>query len=77
MEPVDAEPLGAQERAACEAFLDDLPSTAADALVTCGAPEPATLEATSAYRLVTSSPLVVTQSWSKVQVSMSLMASTS
>jgi hypothetical protein len=47
VEPVDAEPLGAQEQAACAAFLDDLPSTAADALVTCGAPEPTTLEATS------------------------------
>ena len=39
--------LDAAGRAACEAFIADLPSPADDALVTCGAPEPATLEATS------------------------------
>ncbi|MAY96811.1 DUF3515 family protein [uncultured Nocardioides sp.] len=47
VEPVGAEPLDAAGRAACEAFLADLPSAADGALVTCGAPEPATLEATS------------------------------
>lgn len=47
MEPVEAQPLDAAGRTACEAFLADLPSAAADALVTCGAPEPGTLEATS------------------------------
>ncbi len=47
VEPVPAEPLDAQEQAACEAFLDDLPPAAAGALLTCGAPEPASLEATS------------------------------
>ncbi len=47
MEPVEAEPLDAAGQAACEAFLADLPEAADGAVLTCGAPEPATLEATS------------------------------
>lgn len=46
-DPVEPVELTAQEKAACEAFLDDLPEVAQDAVITCGAPEPATLEPTS------------------------------
>ena len=46
-EPVPAESLSAAEEEACEALLADLPAVAEDATLTCGAPEPATLEPTS------------------------------
>lgn len=45
--PVEAVPLSAEEQSACETFLADLPEAAADATLTCGAPEPATLLDTS------------------------------
>lgn len=46
-QPVDPVPLSAEEQAACEAFLADLPEVVTDAALTCGAPEPATLLDTS------------------------------
>lgn len=46
-DPVEPVELTAQEQAACDALLDDLPEVAQDAVLTCGAPEPATLEPTS------------------------------
>lgn len=46
-EPVAPVSLSAEEQAACEAFLGDVPEAAADATLTCGAPEPATLLDTS------------------------------
>lgn len=45
--PVEPVPLSAEEQAACETFLADLPEAAAEATLTCGAPEPATLLDTS------------------------------
>ena len=46
-EPVEQADLTADEQAACTAFLDDLPEVVAGAVITCGVPEPATLEPTS------------------------------
>jgi hypothetical protein len=46
-DPVAPVSLSAEEQTACEAFLADLPEAAADATLTCGAPEPATLLDTS------------------------------
>ena len=46
-QPVEAVELSTEEQAACEAFLADLPEAAAEATLTCGAPEPATLLDTS------------------------------
>lgn len=46
-EPVAPLPLAADEESACEALLADLPEAAADATLTCGAPEPDTLLDTS------------------------------
>ena len=45
--PVEQVALSAEEQAACETFLADLPDAAAEATLTCGAPEPATLLDTS------------------------------
>lgn len=46
-QPVEPVPLSAEEQSACETFLADLPEAAAEATLTCGAPEPATLLDTS------------------------------
>ncbi len=45
--PVEPVALSAEEQSACETFLADLPQAAAEATLTCGAPEPVTLLDTS------------------------------